>query len=334
LCGRDALAGRIFGMSDEGLVAGIDLGGTKILTLVFDAEHRVVGRDQRATEDEDGGPEAVMQRMAASVREAAASRTLSGVGISAAGPVDLKRGVVTTPPNLEGWHDVPLQAGLTQLLGQPCTLAHDADCGAVAEHRLGAGIGAENLIYVTLGTGVGGGLILAGKLYTGTSGSAGEIGHMLVEPAGRVCNCGRRGCLEAMTAGAYLGMDAAAIVQAEPSGVLARLCEERGEEPDARLLSEAADAGDASADAAIRRAGAYLGVGLANLVNVFNPEVIVLGGSLLALGERYFGPAREVMQRDAFAQPLRDLRLVDALLGSDAPAIGAALIARDRISGA
>jgi glucokinase len=319
-------------MSDERLVAGVDLGGTKILTLVLDAEHRIVGRDQRPTDDENGGPEAVMQRMAESVRAAAEGRTLSGAGISAAGPVDLKRGVVTTPPNLKGWQDVPLQSRLSELLGLPCTLSHDADCGAVAEHRLGAGKGAENLIYVTLGTGVGGGLILGGKLYSGTSGSAGEIGHMLVDPAGRTCNCGRRGCLEAMTSGAYLALDATAIVQNEPQGILARLAREQGEEPDAKLLSEAADAGDAADDEAIRRAGAYLGAGLVNLVNVFNPEVIVLGGSLLAFGERYFGPAREVMERDAFEQPLRDLRLVDALMGSDAPAIGAALIARDKLS--
>jgi glucokinase len=318
-------------MSDEGLVAGVDVGGTKILTLILDAQHRIVGRDLRATDDEDGDPEAVMRRMAESVRAATDGKPLSGVGISAAGPVDLRRGVVTTPPNLKGWIDVPLQARLSNLLGLPCALSHDADCGAVAEHRLGAGKGADNLIYVTLGTGVGGGLILGGKLYSGTSGSAGEIGHMLVEPQGRLCNCGRRGCLEAMAAGAYLGLDAQAIVASEPQGILARLAREQGVEPDARLLSEAANVGDASADAAIRRAGGYLGAGLVNLVNVFNPEVIVLGGSLLAFGERYFGPAREVMQRDAFAQPLGDVRLVDAQMGSDAPAIGAALIARDRL---
>jgi glucokinase len=319
-------------MNDERLVAGVDLGGTKILTLIFNARHEVVGRDQRPTDDEDGDPEAVMQRMAASVVAAASGRPLSSVGISAAGPVDLKRGVVTTPPNLKGWNDVPLQSRLSELLGMQCTLSHDADCGAVAEHRLGAGQGVSNLIYVTLGTGVGGGLILDGKLYSGTSGSAGEIGHMLVEPRGRRCNCGRIGCLEAMVGGAYLALDAAAIVAAEPRGVLARLAREQGAEPDARLLSEAADEGDASADTTIRRAGAYLGAGLVNLVNVFNPEVIVLGGSLLALGERYFGPSREVLQRDAFAQPLRDVRVVNARLGSDAPAIGAALIARDALS--
>jgi glucokinase len=319
-------------MADD-LVAGVDLGGTKILTLVLDADHSVVGRDQRATDDEAGDPEAVMQRMADSVKAAADGRNLAAVGISAAGPVNLKLGTVTTPPNLKGWRDVPLQSRLGELIGQPCTLAHDADCGAVAEHRLGAGRGAANLIYVTLGTGVGGGLILEGKLYTGASGSAGEIGHMVVEPQGRECNCGRRGCLEAMVAGAYLGLDAAAIVQAEPQGVLARLAREQGAEPDAKLLSEAADAGDAAAVAAIRRAGEYLGAGLVNLVNVFNPEVIVLGGSLLAFGERYFGPAREVLQRDAFEQPLKDARLTNAELGSDAPAIGAALLARDAIAG-
>jgi glucokinase len=317
---------------DDVLVAGVDLGGTKILTLVLDADHRIVGRDQRATNDEAGDPEAVMQRMAESVRAAAEGRDLAGIGISAAGPLNLKLGLVTTPPNLKGWRNVPLQKRLGELLGKPCTLSHDADSGAVAEHRLGAAKGASNMIYVTLGTGVGGGLILDGELYTGTSGSAGEVGHMLVEPQGRVCNCGRRGCLEAMVGGAYLGLDAAAIVQAEPQGILARLAREQGEEPDARLLDEAAEAGDASADAAIRRAGEYLGAGLVNIVNVFNPEVIVFGGSLLGFGERYFGPAREIMKRDAFEQPVRDVRLVDAVLGSDAPAIGASLIARDHIA--
>src|SRR5215213_7090584 len=138
-------------MTDERLVAGVDLGGTKILTLIFDASNQVVARDQRPTDDEDGGPEAVMQRMAASVKDAAQGRALSGVGISAAGPVDLRRGVVTTPPNLKGWRDVPLQSRIGELLGLPCRLAHDADCGAVAEHRLGAGQGASSLIYVTLG---------------------------------------------------------------------------------------------------------------------------------------------------------------------------------------
>ena len=319
-------------MSNEALVAGVDLGGTKILSLIFDGAHRVVGRDQRATDDEQGGPEAVMRRMAESVRAAAAGRELSCAGISAAGPLDLRRGVVTTPPNLKGWHDVPLQARLSELLRLRCTLAHDGDCGAVAEHRLGAGTGVRNLVYVTLGTGVGGGLILDGKLYSGASGSAGEIGHMVVEPEGRTCNCGRRGCLEAMTAGAYLALDAADIVRVEPQGILARLVRESGDEPDAKLLVEAAEAGDARAEAAVRRAGGYLGSGLANLVNIFNPEMIVLGGSLLRMGELYFGPARQVMQRDAFAQPLRDLRLVDAQLGPDAPAIGAALLARDAIS--
>src|SRR4051794_858103 len=223
-------------MTDERLVAGVDLGGTKILTLIFDASHQVVGRDQRPTDDEDGGPEAVMQRMAASVREAASGKTLSGVGISAAGPVDLKRGVVTTPPNLKGWLDVPLQSRLTELLGLPCALSHDADCGAVAEHRLGAGQGADNLIYVTLGTGVGGGLILDGKLYSGTSGSAGEIGHMLVEPRGRMCNCGRRGCLEAIVGGAYLGLRAQALVPAEPPGILAWLAKKKAIGPAPQLL--------------------------------------------------------------------------------------------------
>jgi glucokinase len=307
-------------------VAGVDLGATKILSVVLDAQHRVVGEDTRLTQAASGGPEAVIERMVASVKTAAAGRKLRGAGISAAGPADLVRGIVTTPPNLPGWHDVPLARLVSEALGLPAVLENDANAAAVAEHRLGAGRGARHIVLITVGTGIGGGLILDGRLYRGASGGAGEIGHMQLEPEGRVCGCGRRGCLEALASGRALAADAAAIVAAEPDGLVARIAKDERVSPDARVLALAAQRGDASAADAIDRAGRYLGAGLANLIDVFNPELIVIGGSLRKLGERYLGPAREVAKRDAFAQHFADVRIVEAELGDEAPAIGAALL--------
>ena len=314
---------------DTGHVTGIDLGGTKILSVCLDANLQIVGRDYRETSAEDG-PEAVIERMAASARAAAGANALRGVAVSTPGPVDLDKGIVTTPPNLPGWHDVPLAGLISSKLGVPAWLENDANAAALAEHRLGAGRGSQHMILVTIGTGIGGGLILDGRLYRGASGGAGEIGHMLVEPQGRVCGCGRRGCLEAMASGGALNAVAQEVAAAEPDGVVAGLARREGVDPDARILDEAAEAGDTSARAAIERAGTYLGDGLTNLVNIFNPQVIVVGGSVRK-SVLYLQTAVAVMQRDAFAQHRGDVRVVEAELGDEAPAIGAALLALDKL---
>jgi glucokinase len=309
------------------IVAGIDLGGTKILSVCLDSRLTILGRDFRET-DGAAGPDAVIERMAASALAAADGRTMAGAGISAPGPADLRRGVVTDSPNLPGWHDIPLLERISRRLGLPAWLENDANAAALAEHRLGAGKGAQQMILVTIGTGLGGGLILDGKLYHGASGGAGEIGHMLVEPRGRVCGCGRRGCLEAMASGSALDEEARRIAATEPRGRLAGIAAQEQAEPDARILDAAAEAGDPTAREAIERAGAYLGAGLTNLVNVFNPEVIVIGGSVRK-SALYLQTAIEVMQREAFPQHRGDVRVVEAALGDEAPAIGAALLALD-----
>ena len=318
-------------MSEDGFVGGIDLGGTKILSLCLNQALETVGSDLRPT-DAERGPEAVIETMVASLVAASADNALRAVGVSTPGPCDPAHGVVTSAPNLPGWKDVPLAALVGEKLGLPCWIENDANAAALAEHRLGAGRGSEHMLLVTLGTGIGGGLILDGHLYHGASGGAGEIGHMQLEPEGPVCGCGRRGCLEALASGVALAREAGAIVKAEPEGLVAQLATREGIPPDARILEMAADAGDRAADEAIRRAGRYLGAGLTNLVNVFNPQVIVIGGSLRKLGERYLGVAREVVQRDAFPQHLGDVRIVEAALGDEAPAVGAALIALEKLA--
>ena len=314
---------------NDGFIAGIDLGGTKILSVCLDADFNVIARDYRETGAQDG-PEAVIERMAASLRAAAAGRPVRGIGISTPGPVDLNRGVVTTPPNLPGWRDVPLARLVSEKLGIPAWIENDANAAAVAEHRLGAGRGSRHMILVAVGTGVGGGLILDGRLYRGASGGAGEVGHMIVDPGGQICGCGRAGCLEAVASGRALDRAAAEIAAAEPQGLVAQVAGREGVAPDARILDLAAAAGDTAAQAAIRRAGTFLGAGLTNLVNLFNPEVIVVGGSVRK-SELYLQTAIYVMQRDAFAQHKADVRVVEAALGDEAPAIGAALVALDRL---
>jgi glucokinase len=315
-------------MSDASVV-GIDLGGTKILSVCLDDSLEVVGRDYRETGASDG-PEAVIRRMTESARAAAGARPVAAAGISTPGPVNLKRGVVTTPPNLPGWRDVALADLISRNLGVPAWIENDANAAALAEHRLGAGRGSQHMILLTIGTGIGGGLILDGRLYHGASGGAGEIGHMLVEPGGRLCGCGVRGHLEAMASGSALDAAARHIAAAEPEGMVAVTARRENSEPNARILDDAAEAGDASARAAIERAGRYLGIGLTNLVNVFNPEVIVVGGSVRK-STLYLQTAVDTMQRDAFAQHRADVRVVEAALDGDEAAIVAAIIALDRL---
>jgi glucokinase len=313
----------------SGGVIGIDLGGTKILSVRLDDGLKVVAQDLRETLAEEG-PDAVIGRMVNSIAAVAGSLPFRSIGISTAGPVDINRGLVTTPPNLPGWRDVPLGIRISQALGVPAWLENDANAAALAEHRLGAGRGCRHMVLVAVGTGIGGGLILDGRLYHGASGGAGEIGHMLVEPQGRVCGCGRRGCLEAMASGTALDAAAREIAAANPNGLVAEIARGQGDEPDARTLDAAADAGDATAREAVERAGAYLGEGLTNLVNIFNPEVVVIGGSVRK-SRRYVDTALAVMHRDAYPQHLADVRIAEAELGDESPAIGAALLALEQL---
>jgi len=318
-------------MPDSPVLLGIDLGGTKIRTIAFDEALSPLNEDYRETGAEDG-PDAVIARMIASGLAAAAGRPARAAGISTPGPSKPAEGIVTEPPNLPGWRDVPLARLISEQLGVPAWIENDANAAALAEFRRGAGRGLRHMVQIALGTGIGGGLIVGGRLVHGASGGAGELGHMLVQPGGPVCGCGRRGCLEAMASGVALAREAGAIIGRNPGGILARLASGSGEESDARVLHEAAEAGDAEADAAIRAAGRYLGDGLVNLVNLLNPELIVLSGSLRRLGGRYLDEAFAVLKRDAFAQHYADVRVVEAQLGDEAPCVGAAIIAGERLA--
>ncbi|MCC7104887.1 MAG: ROK family protein [Chloroflexi bacterium] len=309
--------------------AAIDLGGTKILSIVSDGDGGVLGEDRRPTEA-GTGESAVIGRMVESLRAAIKQSrldpaTIKALGVSAAGPTDFEHGILLEPPNLPGWQEVPLAARLRELTGLPTVLENDANCAAVGEWRLGAGRGTRHMIYMTVSTGIGGGLILDGRLYRGADGTAGEIGHMIVDAEGPPCGCGMRGCLEAVASGTAIGRMAR---EAAADGRSARLREIAArEELDARDVAEAAEAGDEAAREVIARAGRYLGLGLAGLINLFNPESIVVGGGASRIGPRLLEPAFSLARQLAFKRPAARVRLETAALRGYAEALGAAALA-------
>lgn len=319
------------------LFIGVDLGGTKLLSLVAREDGTILGRDRRPTEAA-AGPEAVVRRIAESARAAAAAagvdmEQIAGIGVSAPGPIDAETGVVTTPPNLPGWKNVPLARLLAEDLGRPALLENDANAAAYGEFRHGAARGCRHILFVTVSTGIGGGLILDGRLYRGASGGAGEVGHMAMVEDGRRCGAGHPGCLEALASGTAIARQAEEAIAA---GRLPRTAALSVAAPplQAETVFEAATSGEAEARAIIESAGRWFGLGLATMTNVFNPQVIVLGGGLLRMGEMYLGPARASMRERTFAQAYQDVRIVEGELGEAAEALGAiALLAERRAAG-
>jgi glucokinase len=318
-------------MTERNLIAGVDLGGTKIYSLVATPDGEVLGHDRRLTLAADG-PEAVVERIAESVREAlsgagSSMAEIAGVGISSPGPCDPARGLVTDAPNLPGFHNIPLTQMVSEALGVAAILENDANAAAYGEYRFGAGKGFRHLLYVTLGTGIGGGIIVDGKVYEGASGAAGEVGHLVLIEDGPPCNCGGRGCLEALSSGPAMARDAAEALAAGRARGLARLT--GGNSPTTEQVYAAAQAGDADCREIVERAGRHLGYGLVGLLNVFNPQALVLGGGLTNLREMYLEPAIEIARNGAFPQVVRDVTIAIAALGDAAGALGAAALVPD-----
>ncbi len=313
------------------LYGALDLGGTKVRALVADLQGRVYGEDIRPSRTEEG-PEAVISRMvqalaAASGQAGVEVRELKGVGIASPGPVDAIRGVVPNAPQLPGWHDVPLVEIMSDRLGVEVRLENDATAAALGEHAFGGGQGTLHLLYLTVSTGVGGGIIIDGKLYGGKSGAAGELGHVMLDPHGPPCGCGARGCLESFASGTAIAKRGEELVARGESRVLAELRAGEGAVT-AEMMKRAVDLGDVASREAFRQAGHYLGIALASYVNIFNPEAILIGGGVARAGDLLMEQARTTMEALAMSQPLRDVRLDLGVLGDRAGPLG--MIARWR----
>ncbi|MGA2501432.1 MAG: ROK family protein [Tepidisphaeraceae bacterium] len=307
-------------------VLGIDIGGTKLAAGVVDADGRMLERGEVPTLAYEG-LEPVLERIVGLGREllaraAAQKEPVQRIGIGCAGPVDLKAGKVFDPPNLPGWSDVSLVRHIESALGLPAVLENDANAAALGEFRYGAGRGVRSLVYFTVSTGIGGGIILDGKVWHGLKDAAGEAGHMTVCPDGPVCGCGNRGCLEAMASGPSIARRAREAVAA---GRLTRLRE-------VPVVTSAdvvrlAQEGDAVAREVWEAAVKYLGIGVASVITVLAPERIVLGGGVTRAGDFLFEPLRVEVRRRVKLMPVESVLVLPAALGPDVGILGAAAVA-------
>jgi len=314
---------------------GIDLGGTRIKAAAVSGQGELLGRAERDTPATEG-VDVVVDAMIAAGNEAlsaAGVETPKAAGIGAPGPMNWQSGIVYSPPNLEGWKDVPLADLMRDRLGVPCYVDNDANVACYGEFSAGAGSEVDSLCMLTLGTGVGGGIVVFDTLLRGIDGTAAEIGHMTVVRDGRKCGCGAHGCLE--TYASVTGMVRTAREGLE-RGAASTLRERGG--PDGmdlsgEMISREARNGDAYARWVVEETGTWIGIGVANLINLLNPEMIVLGGGMISAGPMLIDSVRETATRNAFAVPARRAQIVPSRLGGDAGVVGAAAAARDRLAG-
>ncbi len=316
------------------LVLALDIGGTNFRLALADERGRILKRRSGPTRPEEG-PERLLKRVKRGVEgllsDPDMKRMVKGVGVGAAGPLDLESGMLLHPPNLPGWHHVPLKSMLEESLDFPVWLRNDVDLGALGEHRFGAGRGFQQLIYLALGTGIGGGVILGGQLLSGTRVSAMEAGHMVVSPGGPRCNCGREGCLEALASGTAIARRAAERLSQGEQSQLIEMVGGEAERITAELVARAANKGDRLAQQVLQEAGEWLGIGVVNLILLFDPEVVIIGGGVAGAGDFLLEPVRQAVKRWVVPYFEREVPVVRSRLGGNSNLMGAVALALDEI---
>ncbi len=319
------------GKKGEKFILGVDLGGTNIVVGAMPVDGgREIAVHSEATHAERGA-EAVMDRITAMIEQVVAEviegegmtrRDILGVGVGAPGPLDRERGVVVVAPNL-GWHDFPLRDAIADRVRLPTTLDNDANCATLGEWWCGAARGGRNVVGMTIGTGIGGGLILDGQLYHGSSDVAGEIGHTTIDITGRYCKCGNYGCLEAYASGPAIAQRAREALGRDEVSILVKLVDKNLDRITAATVYQAANQGDTLASEIVRDTAIFLGAGIANLLNIFNPDVVVLAGGVTQAGDRLFEPLRAEVKRRAFRPAVEACRIVPGSLEGTAGMVGA-----------
>jgi len=305
------------------LVVAVDLGGTRIRVALSDLEGNFLRRVDCPTEASQG-QDAVLRRLSAriqEVRQGFSDEEIVGVGIGSPGPVDALAGLIISPPNLPGWEEVPLRDLIEQRTSLPVRLANDANAAALGEWAFGGGQGRQNVVYVTISTGVGGGVIIEGRLLLGHRGLAAEVGHMTLQPDGPRCNCGNYGCWEALASGTAIAREGAEVVRAGRSPILAEMCEDVSEQVDARMVGAAAGQGDGESRKIIELAGYYSGIGVANLIHLYSPEIVLIGGGVSRQGALLLNPLRQVVH-ERVMPPYRGVPIEPAELEADVGLLG------------
>ncbi len=313
-------------------VLGIDIGGTNLVVgSVAEDGSALHALDSEPTHAEAGQTDVLdrlitlAQRTIERTRQEVRGADIIGVGVGAPGPLDTKRGIVLLTPNL-GWVNLPLRQIIHERLGLPAALDNDANCAVLGEWWMGAARGTRNAIGITIGTGIGGGIIVDGKLYHGASDCAGEIGHTTIDTEGRRCKCGNYGCLEAYASGPNIALRA---VEELKAGAVSRLADYVGgdlRQVTAQTVYQAAHDGDQLALEVVNDTAKFLGVGIANLLNVFNPEVVVVCGGVTLAGDRLFDPLRREVARRAFKPAVSVCRIIPCELSGTAGVYGAAKV--------
>jgi glucokinase len=308
-------------MASDQIVAAVDIGGTKIAAGIVARDGRILAQNTCPTAPEEGF-EAAMQRTADMLRECARQSDAEpgAIGIGCTGPVDPLSGRLGEVNLLPGWQGCGLSEALSARLGLPAAVENDADAAALGEAAFGSGVGMRSFLLVAVGTGIGVGMLLDGRLYRGTGGAHPEAGHMVIEPAGLACSCGARGCWEAYASGPAMEDW---FNQTYPAA----------QAWDGRQICAAADAGDARALAAVEREGSYLGLGLSNLVTAFCPDAIALAGGLMERFDLFEAPIRAVIQANCRLVPYDQVQLLRARLGGQAGLLGAAQVWWHRAAG-
>jgi glucokinase len=302
-------------------VLGLDIGGTKLAAGVVDGDGTVRGFVAAPSEPERGADDTLTRLFALgrAAIEAAGADDVEGIGIGCGGPLDVERGVLISPLHLKGWEGVPVVDLAERAFDRPAVLDNDATAAAAAEHRFGAGRGTQHLVYLTISTGVGGGVILDGQVFRGATGNGGELGHVTVDWHGRECRgCGRRGCLEAYVSG---------------TSIAERAAEAGFRGATAADVADAARLGDPVAATVWRETCEALACGVTSIANLFEPEVVVIGGGVSRQGDHLLAPVREVVEAQVIGPPGRIVRVVEAALGDQVGVAGAAAVAFERLAG-
>jgi glucokinase len=319
------------------VIVGIDMGGTSLRALVVNSHNEVLAIAKQPTNVAQK-PAGLIRDLAAMVQNvvgAAGLRTsqLRAVSIGAPGAVDPVNGVVYYAPNL-GWDEVPLASDLRALLHVPVFAENDVNVGVAGEHALGAGRGAQELVGIFVGTGIGGGIISRGELYLGMRGAAGEIGHMILQVDGPRCGCGNHGCIEALASRTAMERDVRAAIQAGQKSCVLKLMEERGKDRmTSSIVQKALKQNDPVMRKVMKRAQYFLGIALANVVNLLDPECVVLGGGIVErLGESFVAPIRKTAYENFLRRhDAEQVKIVPGALGDNAGALGAVVLARKRL---
>jgi glucokinase len=312
---------------NESYAIGVDIGGTNMSAAVLNRENSAVLAKETMRTLSARGPEDGMKRLGdlitRVIQQAGVSlENVAGIGIGCTGPVDTEKGLVQNPYTLPTWDDLPIVEILTARFHKPTLLLNDAHAAALGEYHVGAGRGSHNMIYMTVSTGIGGGLILNGRLYRGKGLMAGEVGHQSLDYNGRPCYCGARGCLEMYAAGPAIAQTASERITHDSAIWL--LASGNKQAITAQIVGEAAEAGDRLALDVLHEAGVYLGVGIANLINILAPERIVIGGGVMQSHQFIFPAIYEILGRQKFLVAADDIQIILAELGLNAGVVGAA----------